>query len=57
MEITEGEFQSYENVRSRGRFNMFDPRARQATGLSKEKYLYIIENYSDLMNKYPDVRN
>ena len=47
----------YEVVRLQGTYNMFDPRARQETGLSEEDYMYIIKNYSELMKKYPDVRS
>lgn len=41
-------FERYERVRQGGRFNMFDPRARQLTGLDREEYLYVLENYSSL---------
>lgn len=47
----------YEVVRLQGNYNMLDPRARQQTGLSKKDYMYIIKNYSRLMNKYTDVRS
>ena len=39
---------AYEDVRSRGHFNMFDPRARQVTGLSHEEYSFVMENFSEL---------
>ena len=35
---------------------MLDPRARQLTGLSKENYLYVMKNYTQLMHKYPKVK-
>lgn len=38
----------YEKVRRSGRWNMFDPRARQATGLSDEEYSFVLENFSEL---------
>ncbi len=47
---------SYEVVRQQGKYNMLDPNARELTGLSKERYIYIIENYSELMQKYPDIK-
>lgn len=47
----------YEVVRLQGNYNILDPRARQQTGLSKKDYMYIIKNYSKLMNKYTDVRS
>lgn len=43
---------AYEQVRREGRFNMFDPNARILTGLSKEDYLYVMKNYTELHNKY-----
>ena len=33
------------DVRSRGAYNMFDPRARQITGLSREDYIFVMKNY------------
>lgn len=45
-------FLAYENVRRSGKFNMFDPNARILTGLSKEDYLYVMHNYTDLNQKY-----
>lgn len=46
----------YEVVRQQGYYNMLDPRARQLTGLSEEDYEYIIRNYTELMQKYPNVK-
>ena len=46
----------YELVRQQGRYNMLDERARQLTGLSEAEYMYIISNYEELMNKYPDIK-
>lgn len=38
----------YEHVRKGGLFNMYDPRARQATGLARDEYLYCMKHYSSL---------
>lgn len=38
----------YEAQRVDGSYNMFDPMAREATGLSKEDYLFCLKNYSEL---------
>ena len=38
----------YEAVRQRGRFNMYDPRARQLTELSGVDYGYCMKHYSEL---------
>lgn len=42
------DFKAYEDVRSEGRFNMFDENARILTGLSKEEYLFVMKNYVHL---------
>lgn len=42
------QFKSYERVRKDGHYNMFDSRARLATGLTKDEYLFVMENYSEL---------
>ena len=47
----------YELVRLNGRFNMLDIRARLLVGLSKKEYNYIIENYAQLMQKYPEIKD
>ena len=47
----------YELVRLNGRYNMLDIRARLLVGLSEEEYNYIIENYTQLMYKYPEIKN
>lgn len=41
----------YERVRERGTYNMFDPRARELTGLSKDRYIYILENYCGIQDQ------
>lgn len=38
----------YEKVRLRGRWNMFFPQARAATGLTPEEHSFCIENYGEL---------
>ena len=50
--VTKGEFQRYLRVQHSGKFNMYDQRARMATGLSSEKYLYIIKNYKELKHTF-----
>lgn len=41
-------WRDYERVRQGGRFNMLDPRARYAAGLSEEEYEFVLSNYSEL---------
>ena len=58
-DISEEQFQAYEDVRSSGVTNMFDvPMVMMlADGLiSKKQILTIMDNYSYLMEKYPQVR-
>ena len=50
------DFQTYEAVRSSGNWNMFDPKARRATGLDRNTYYAVVRNYEALMKRYPDVR-
>jgi hypothetical protein len=42
------DWKAYERVRKGGKWNMFDPRARRATGLSEERYSFVMEWYSEL---------
>ena len=41
----------YEEIRQYGRWNMFSPHARMATGLSREEYLFCVRYNSYLSNK------
>ena len=47
-------FATYEKVRERGRFNMFDPRAHSATGLDPDEYVFVIDNYVALRTQYEE---
>lgn len=42
------DWRAYERVRKGGRYNMFDPRARQATGLDSRDYVFVMDNFSAL---------
>ena len=58
-DISEEQFQAYEDVRASGATNMFDVPLviTLADGLiSKKEILTIMDNYSELMKKYPQVR-
>ena len=52
--VTKGEFLMYKAVQESGMFNMFDPRARELTGLDKGTYVEILKTYDELENKYGD---
>ena len=52
MEITKDKWESYRWVQKGGLYNMFDPNAREMTELTKNEWLYIMKNYSELETKY-----
>ena len=57
-ELTEDDFQAYEDVRQSGVTNMFMlPTVMSLSGLTKQQILCIMENYSELCLKYPNVRS
>lgn len=41
---------AYEKVRKKGSYNMYDPRARHATGLTPEQYAFVMDNFTALRN-------
>jgi len=41
-------WKAFERVRAGGRFNMFDPKARQASGLGPDEYAFCMDHYSEL---------
>lgn len=41
-------WRAYEEVRAGGEYNMFDHRARIATGLSKAEYTFVMKNFDAL---------
>ena len=58
-EINEEEFEAYEDVRVSGETNMYDiPMVMMLAQdvLSKKQILTIMDNYLELKNKYPQVR-
>ena len=44
-------FKSYEMVRESGIYNMFSPQARIASCLSKEDYIFVMNNYEELQKQ------
>ena len=50
--VTKGQFLQYKAVQESGAYNMFDPRAKEASGLDNETYIEIIRNYEELEEKY-----
>ena len=57
MELTKEQFMQYRDVQDSGMFNMFTPQAREMTDLSRDEWLYIIKNYSELKEKYEGGQN
>ena len=52
MIIERDEFLAFAEVRKSGEYNMFDPKARQVAGLSKEKWFEIVRQHNQLHEKY-----
>ena len=52
VKVSKEEFQRYVDVQKSGEYNMFSPQAREATGLTKEKFLHIISHYEELSKEY-----
>jgi len=51
MKFTEKDikaFHAYEKIKVTGKYNMFDPNARRATGLSEPDYLFVLTNFDKL---------
>ena len=50
--VTKKQFKEYLDVQESGLYNMFDPRARELTSLSKAQWINIITNYSVYHDKW-----
>jgi len=50
--ITKEQFKEYLNVQEDGLYNMFDPKARETTSLSKAQWVNIITNYQVYHDKW-----
>ena len=52
MKITQEQFESYVDVQESGITNMFDVRTVSShSGLDKQEIMYIMKNYSELLEK------
>ncbi len=56
-EITQEDFQAYEEVRQSGVTNMMSSDVQYLAGISKEVHRLIMENYTDLCKKWPAIRD
>ena len=52
--LTRRDFRAFAEVRKSGLYNMFDPRARMLTHLTKQQWVAIMEQYEDLKKKYKE---
>lgn len=50
--INKDKFSQYRDIQDSGMFNMYDPRAREMTSLSRSEWIYILKNYLELKEKY-----
>ena len=42
------DFKAFRFLQGTGKYNMIDPRARIATGMTAERYQFVIAHYSEL---------
>ena len=54
VDITKEKFDEYVTVQKSGMFNMFDPRAREMTTLSKNEWVTIMREYEKLSEAWGD---
>ena len=52
--VTKDEFDEYLTVQKSGAYNMFDAQAREMTDLTKDQWVYIMENYKVLEETYSE---
>ena len=52
MKASKEQFKAYRRVQDSGDYNMFTTDAISSTGLDKETYFDIIENYSEYKKQY-----
>ena len=57
MKASKEQFKAYRRVQDSGDYNMFTPDAILSTGLDKETYFDIIENYSEYKKEYEGENN
>ena len=57
MKASKEQFHAYTRVQNSGVYNMFSPDAILSTGLDKETYFDIIENYSEYKKEYEGENN
>ena len=48
LPVSKEQWDEYRDIQESGMFNMFDPRAREMSTLTKSQWVYIISNYDEL---------
>jgi hypothetical protein len=48
------DYAQYEFVRSSSEYNMLDRRAQAAAGLSEERYMFVLKNYSAIRKQFEE---
>ena len=54
IDITKSKFDEYKTVQKSGMFNMFDPKAREMTSLTKDEWVTIMREYNKLNEAWGD---
>lgn len=57
VEVTRDDFKAYEEIRQSGVTNMMSPDVQTLAGITRAVHLTIIEQYAELLEKWPHVRN
>tara|TARA_R110002051_G_C8703569_1_gene494746 strand:- start:1319 stop:1501 length:183 start_codon:yes stop_codon:yes gene_type:complete len=52
VKIDKSDWDQYKRVQKSGAYNMFDPRAREMTTLTRNEWIHIISNYQDLKEQF-----
>ena len=52
--VTKEQFNSFKDIQEQGVCNMLSPEVRTLVGITKEQHYYILNNYSELEEKYKD---
>ena len=51
-EVSRAQWEAYRIIENMGLYNMFSPEAIRDSGLDKDTYLFIMENYDELNDEF-----
>ena len=51
-EVSRAQWEAYRIIENMGLYNMFSPEAIRDSGLDKDTYLFIMENYDELHDEF-----